>query len=602
MTRKTQNLADGSVQALQALLQSLAPDSAIEGAGKLSPTAVRKLSEKLTQLVGDGSGEPQNRNEEGQLLNEEGLPIIDITEPILVPDIPQASLIPEEDAPIRLETLPVSEQERRRRERDRILDLLEEEEEAEQAREEGPSPEQRQEILLKRKKAAQDEMDRLKAAKDIQKKMGKALLRGMSAAREQTAPAEPLLPPKPVPRVEKVEVTPVPRKSVKFADAGNDSEAFTAETETSDWGDVIPARLRANSGRTLMSSAQIDAHPMKMQVVERIPGKPKLEEPQPDSDDESEPPDSPTVTDSDGFVSDEELAEEVDLDFARHQREIALQYHEKRVKMAETTSNAMMSHSHDHSVSHKTAEESLNQSSRKPAISHFQANRLTSSYNAATPTSSKSLGANVLPATSAQTLQHAIRIGKLDSDNHLVGGDAGESGSDEEDDAAMQEIMELLKKGEVYNLGPDGNMIHAVPPSKPPAGTSVATTDAPPPPSSRKPPTSKFKLARSGQRPFAAAPSSPNVSDSPTPPSNAARSSPKLSTPIAESQPVTPSPRADVLSSAVVERSASSVAFAPMVVESPSFPETRRPHHPPTVVRAADRPAKVSRFLAERME
>lgn len=199
-------------------------------------------------------------------------------------------------------------------------------------------------------------------------------------------------------------------------------------------------------------------------------------------------------------------------------------------------------------------------------------------------------------------MQRAIRIGKLDSDNHLVGGDAGESGSDEEDDAAMQEIMELLKKGEVYNLGPDGNMIHAVPPPKLPAGTPVVTSDVPPPPSSRKPPTSKFKLARSGQRPFAAAPSSPNMSDPPTPPSNAARSSPKLSTPITESQPVTPSLRADVLSSAVVERSAPSAASAPMVVESPSFPETRRPHHPPTIVRAADRPAKVSRFLAERMD
>jgi hypothetical protein len=51
--------------------------------------------------------------------------------------------------------------------------------------------------------------------------------------------------------------------------------------------------------------------------------------------------------------SDEELAEEIDLDFASHQREIALEYHTKRAKMAETTSNAMQSHFLN-DASHKT--------------------------------------------------------------------------------------------------------------------------------------------------------------------------------------------------------------------------------------------------------
>ncbi|KAJ7510140.1 hypothetical protein B0H11DRAFT_1957866 [Mycena galericulata] len=514
------------------------------------PDAVRKLSEKLTELVGDGGEHFQNRNEQGQLLNEEGLPIIDITEPIHVSDTPSTSLFPDED-------LPPSEQERRRRERDRVLDLLEQEEQREHAKEDELSQEQRQEILRKRKQAAQDEVARLKAAKAMQKKMGKALLQGLSESRE----------------------------------------------ETPDWGDVVPARLRSNSGRSLMSKAQIDAHPMKMQVVERIPGKPKIEEPQPDSDDESEPPDSPTVAGSDeegGFGSDEDLVEEVDLDFVRHQREITLEYHEKRARMAETTSNAMKSQSQDQNdVSPKTAEESLNQSSRKPAISHFQANRLAASYNTAAPSSSQSLGVNVVPAASAQTLQRAIRVGKLDSDNRLVGGDAGESGS--EDEAAMQEIMELLKKGEVYNLGPDGNFLHAVPPPSNPSPSTSAVIDAPPL-TSRKPPTSKFKLARSGQRPSAAAAPSPEPPGSSTPPSNAARSSPKLPTPMTESGAPSSS-RTNVLSSTVIEKSpcsAASVAFDSVIV-SPSFPEVRRPQQPPTVARAADKPAKVSRFLAERM-
>ncbi|KAJ6525712.1 hypothetical protein B0H19DRAFT_1198549 [Mycena capillaripes] len=593
-----QNLNDGSAQALQALLHSLSPGSATEG-GKLSSAAVEKLSAKLAELVGTDVGEPQRRNEEGQLLNEEGLPIIEITEPIQGSE-PQSSSYLDEDAPVPIADLSSAEKERRRRERDRILDLLEEEEQTDQAREEESSQEQRQEILRKKKQAAQDEVARLKAAKNMQRKMGKALLRDMSTSRDQATPQ----PPAPKQEVVVQDAAPASRKTVTFADASA-PEVETSESREgasdSDWGDVVPARLRANSGRALMSSARFDTAPMKMQVVERMPGKPV--EPQPDSDDESEPPDSPTISDEDeegGFESDEELAEELDLDFARHQREIALEYHAKRVRMAETTSSAMQSH-FQNDLSHTTTDEFVNQSSRKPAISHFQANRLTSSYNAAAPSSSKSLGDNVLPASSARTLQRAIRLGKLDSDNRLVG---GESGSDEEDDGAMQEIMELLKKGEVYNVGPDGNFLHTVPPAPKPSANGVATppaTPGGPPPTSRKPQASKFKLARSGQR-FSAP--SPDTSDPSTPPSTAARSSPKLPEPMAESLLTTPSStRPNVLSSTVFEKSppSANTSFSSMIIDSPSFPETRRPQQPPTVVRAADKPVKVSRFLAERM-
>jgi hypothetical protein len=347
----------------------LSPDSAAEGSGKLSPAAIQKLSARLAELVGDDAGGSQHRNEEGQvcmwgyccqiqyldclqLLNEEGLPIIDIEEPIPVSDAHSASEFLDEDAPIPAAALPISEQERRRRERDRILDQLEEEEQMELAKGEETSQEQRQEILRKRKEAAQDEIARLKAAKDMQRKMGKALLRDMATSRDETKPTQ-------TPDIavqEAHDAPPAPKKTVTFVDA--EPEVETPESpqgETSDWGDVVPARLRANSGRSLMSSSQFGAHPMKMQVVERTPGRP-VEEPQPDSDDESEPPDSPTIADSDeegGLESDEELAEEIDLDFASHQREIALEYHTKRAKMAETTSNAMQSHFLN-DASHKT--------------------------------------------------------------------------------------------------------------------------------------------------------------------------------------------------------------------------------------------------------
>ncbi|KAJ7172200.1 hypothetical protein C8R46DRAFT_1085101 [Mycena filopes] len=596
MSGQAQNLNEGNASALQALLQSLGPGSAAEGGG-LSAEAVQKLSARLEQLVGDGAGESQERNEEGQLLNEEGLPIIDITEPLQVSETQHEPLFVDETPPIAPSALSAAERERRRRERERILDLLEQEEETAQAKEDGVSEEKRQEILRKRKLAAQDEAARLKAAKEMQKKMGKALLKGMGTSRHEPAPAQP-------PAVNSdagaEEVMQTPRKSVKFADAA-EVEIREPEEETPDWGDVVPARLRPPTRDSLLSKAhaQFDAQqPMKSQVVERMPGKPQVEEPQPDSDDESEPPDSPINSDSDQegqFGSDEELADEIDLDYAQHQREITLEYHTRRVKMAETTSSALQAHSYDQAP-HQTAEESLNQSSRKPAISHFQANRLASSYNTAAPASSRSLGANVLPASSAQTLQRAIRVGKLDSDDRLVGGDAGESGS-EDDDAAMQEIVELLKKGEVYNLGPDGNFIHTVPPQKP-SDTSAppVTAPTPLPPTSRKPSTSKFKLARAGQRSVSAS----DVSDPSTPPSNAARSSPKLPS-VGESRSAT----VDVLSSTVVEKP--SAAFSSMIIDSPSFPgppsipETRRPQQPPTVVRASDKRAKVSRFLAERM-
>ncbi|KAJ7632835.1 hypothetical protein FB45DRAFT_913662 [Roridomyces roridus] len=539
----TTNLSEGNAQALQALLQSLVPGAETGPNGKLSSDAARKLSEKLSELhlMGDGDENSQPRDEQGNLLNEEGLPIIEIAEPMNASDVPSpSSLFPDEDPPIPVSRFSVSEQERRRRERDRILDILEAEERKELNQEDRFSPEGKQEILHKRKQAAEKEVARLKAAKDMQKKMGKALLKGLSSSsQEQTVPTQP------------TEAT--PRKSVKFA-----------EEETQEWGDVIPARLRPSGGPSLMSNAKADANPMKLHVVERFPGKLTPDEPEADSDDESEPPDSEG---DDGFASDEELADEVDLDFAQQQRELTLEYHTGRVKMAETMKFQSLD---ENEVAPKTAEESLTQPSRKPTISQFQATRLAAS--------SQSLGGK---AVSGQTFQRAIRMGKLDSDDRLVGGDGGESGSEDEAEANLQEIMELLKKGEVYNLGPDGGLLTA-PPSTTPAAAAEADSAALPPPSSRKPPSSKFKLARPGPRPA--------VSEPPTPPTTDARSSPKLPTPAVASSSAT------VMSSTVVEKQPGA-----SVVVSPSFPQSRRPQQPPTVVRASDRPAKVSRFLAERL-
>lgn len=294
-------------------------------------------------------------------------------------------------------------------------------------------------------------------------------------------------------------------------------------------------------------------------------------------------------------------------------------------------------------------------------MSQFRANKLASAYGAsasspaAAESESFSLGASVLPASSTRTIQRAIKTGKLDSDGKLVGAEA-DSGSDEEDQA-MQEVLELLKKGEVYNLGPNGEYLHAVHPnqipqtqcttSQPPSSTQEArqrSSDPPPPP--RKPTISKFKasLAAAG-RPAANRTStpSPSLSDNPspsvTPVLHAGRSSPKLDspsqklvkdhieagTPIALTPADSSNPQVQILSpfSMIVDSPSFPKPQGATSLSSPSYPSsaqsTRRPERPPTIistVRESTRSAasahatsiddtkpdkKVSRFKAERI-
>jgi hypothetical protein len=288
----------------------------------------------------------------------------------------------------------------------------------------------------------------------------------------------------------------------------------------------------------------------------------------------------------------------------------------------------------------------------KPAISQFRANRIASAYNTSTP-SSTSLGASVLPASSTRTLQQAIRAGKLDSDGRLVGGEADSASEDEE--PGLQEVLDLLKKGEVYNIGPDGKYLHTIPPSSDqpnPAGAPLVTPGEAaevklPPSLSGKPKTSRFKVSRQAagrpSMPLSTASFSSNEVPSPsvTPVSYDMRSSPKVATitsaptvieripPSAQHSESQLGPQAIKPSSSAILQG--SVSPFSMIVESPSFPAPReRPSRPPTVVaspspsgsaRRPDRPPtiagervpttegaedrkseeKISRFKAERM-
>lgn len=576
-----------------------------------------------------------------QLLNEEGLPIIDISEPLGSDDTRGSrNSLADEDVLVPLVLLSPSERDQRRLGRDRILDLLEEEERQEQKRSEELASEQRREALQKRKEAAKGEMDKLKAAKEMQKKMGKALLRNMSEAREREDKAQKEI----IIQAQETEEQRrmlKPKKSVTFAeppeesdggsDMGNHSK-MRGHTVNLDWGDVEPARLRATNRPTLVTKTPVERHPMKMVVVERIPGSgPDPEEPaidERDSDDESTPG-SPVPADSDeGDIihsdgedhdsnyeevclsdTDEDVCEEpvledeVDLAFTQHQREIALEYHSKRGTIGKATSKAMTSHSHtegednwNHQVRNELfilipfihcifsyqiypLEANLSVPHPKPTISHFKASRIASSYNSSSSSSvSTSLATTILPASSTRTLQRAIRTGKLDIDNRLVGGDTGESASEEENEAT-QEILELLRKGEAYNLGPDGNLLRSsssntqTPSLLAESSFSSPTADTASQRVSAKPKTSKFKLARSqAGRPAAVYPSPTNSPRSITPVSNAGRSSPKLP-PVAAviEHHVSPDPRLQLCRSSNSNTSKpSSISLQPSVMESSS--------------------------------
>lgn len=297
-------------------------------------------------------------------MNEEGLPIIDITEPIATATGRGTGnvLLAEEDRLPPLSSYPPSVRERWRKERDRILDLLEEEENRDQVRKKQLNEEERQEILRKRKEAAAKEKAKLKVEKEMQKKLGKALLRSMAESREDNEDDSQ----KTLSNQEKNKNT--MKKSVAFADPpdgdrdGKDSSRLKAVDE---WGDVAPARLRSAPRPSLQFSRQ---NSMKMTVVERHPPGQTTHLPatitnEPDSDDESEPgspddlahqPNSPvdqsnvhSDPDQDENLTLEE--EDYDFDFAQHQRELTLQYHEKRNKIGEVAAAAMMNRSHNDS-------------------------------------------------------------------------------------------------------------------------------------------------------------------------------------------------------------------------------------------------------------
>lgn len=456
-TGNVNDLSSGRTAALQALLSSFRQATGEDrSAPGLSQDGLQRLSAKIEEILGDG---PSQTNAQRELLSEEGLPIVEITEPVSPSSEAQSGLpFTEEPELVPLHVLPPSERERRRRECDRIFDILEEEERKQQLQEELGETESRKEELRRRKEAARMEYEHLKQAKELQKKMGRALV-GSTSGSSKTDVDSPR------------QTASGSKKSVTFAETvASDMIATEKQPSQVDFGDITAGRLRSSHRIPLVNAARADEHVMKVQVVERrgeSTSGPMLER-LADSDDES-----PTLsehssqrcttelrdnrqldpsmddTSSDEAQSAEKtLDENFDWDSAQHQREVALEYLAKRHVIGTEAIRALVTSNDDEDES--ACVSGGHSFSQRAPMSRFRADRMAEAYDKSHPQLSTSVGSNVVPEARQKALRHSIRMGKLVNDQ-LAGGPSGDSASEDED---VKEIINALKKGDVQNIGP----------------------------------------------------------------------------------------------------------------------------------------------------
>lgn len=170
-----------------------------------------------------------------------------------------------------------------------------------------------------------------KNAKELQKKMGKALLKSIAESKDKAEKAKEEQRIKDEEEAAKRKASSTKeRKSVKFAEPDSEDEGERKE----DWGDVVPGKIKPMKRPNLLSQSTTK-ETMKMNVVERRPARP-VSPPRPtvpdkDSDDESDvaPPSD------DELQSDNELEEEADFDFANLQRQVQLEYYRKRATIGQ---------------------------------------------------------------------------------------------------------------------------------------------------------------------------------------------------------------------------------------------------------------------------
>jgi hypothetical protein len=292
-----------------------------------------------------------------QLISEEGLPIVEISELVDPTDLRTSISRP---TPVSVEPLiplaSLSDEARTRLrvKRNQVLDLLEDEEKQEKISRKHREAEERETTTRKKKEEVVKDVERLKEVREIQKKMGRALLLNVSKAREkerQEKEEQKL-------RDEEAEKDrkrspAVKKKCVAFAEHTELIEVPEADVDSAnvDWGDVTPGRLMQRKRPTLLSQALLDMHPMKMNVVERQPagqaisGTISQSTEGVDSDDDSD-----LELGSDSTESEEEPTletDEVDFETAQHQREVVLEYYTKRNNIGREAAQTMVDTPHD---------------------------------------------------------------------------------------------------------------------------------------------------------------------------------------------------------------------------------------------------------------
>lgn len=212
--------------------------------------ALESLSQRLGDVFVANEGGSSNASRKENLVNEEGLPFVEIIEPVDELDTPSLTAASDEiindHHPEPLSRLSEEAMVLNRQRRDKILQLLEEEEEREERR----TKEQRNEELRRQRELARQEMEkrmvnqgyelekRRRKSKDLEKRMAKALIGDSSNSEAKPKPT----------------ISPERQKKVTFAEPEPEGENHSES-------------IRSKSRLTPPASRQ----PMKTEVIERAP-------------------------------------------------------------------------------------------------------------------------------------------------------------------------------------------------------------------------------------------------------------------------------------------------------------------------------------------
>ncbi|CAE6427375.1 unnamed protein product [Rhizoctonia solani] len=476
-------------EALRALLKSLMPNGQMTLPDDVN---VDKLAEKLEELLASKGGLEAYtnlpRDDQGRPLNEEGLPIMEIIEPVadtnessatqpsavdtvspLISASGQAPLSPLPNWALSPAALAA-----RRRERDRILDILEQEEEREFAREAAATHESTNRSSTTEPQPVPPTPPRTldQAVWTSDPKNSRPPARSLSInSSSQENPRTPGDSVTTTPQDAPVARKPKKQKSVSFVDPPSndqDDRPHTPKLEL-DWGDVIPVPLHSHKpGPTKGHSV------MKELVVERpmtqssaTPNRTMDSDDEDEDEDEelneahdiSEDQDSETevprealgqleTSEDESEVDREEATQSVDIDDtdfdeAMLQREIALAYYARRNQIGPDVSSGPLFDptTMDRAASRDGDQDGSAEGAMKTNSTRFRGSRL--------------------PGDPQTLVNSAVQFGRL-VDGELVANeiedkeieasvDALTGGGDVGQEDMTEKMIELLRRGDTYS-------------------------------------------------------------------------------------------------------------------------------------------------------